>query len=66
LIGAQCQYCGVVSYTVDIAVVLGGSQNARNACSVTIIVAKRPVRTGYIPRLGMDSAHKLMTIWINP
>jgi hypothetical protein len=66
LIGAQCQYCGVVSYTVDISIILGGSQNARNACSVTIVVAKRSIGTCYIPRLRMDSARKLMAILVNP
>jgi hypothetical protein len=51
---------------VDIAVVLGGSQNAGNTCPVTIVVAKRSVRAGYIPRLRMNSARKLMAIWVNP
>jgi hypothetical protein len=51
---------------VDIAIILSGSQNARNACAVTIIVAKRPTRACYIPRLGMDSALKFVAIWLNP
>jgi hypothetical protein len=66
LIGAQRQYCCVKSHAVDIAIILSGSQNPRNACAVTIIVAKRPTRACYIPRLGMDSALKFVAIWLNP
>jgi hypothetical protein len=33
---------------------------------MTIIVAKRPTRARYIPRLGMDSARKFVAIWVNP
>jgi hypothetical protein len=51
---------------VDVAIIFGGSQNARNACAVTIVVAKRSVRACYIPRLRMNSARKLMAIWVNP
>jgi hypothetical protein len=66
LIGPQCQYCGVKRHTVNVAIIFGGSQNARNACAVTIFVAKRPIRARYIPRLCMDPTRKLMAIWINP
>jgi hypothetical protein len=66
LIGPQCQYCRVKRHTVDVAIIFGGSQNARNACAMTIIVAKRPTRARYIPRLGMDSARKFVAIWVNP
>jgi hypothetical protein len=50
---------------VDVAIIFSGSQNARNACAMTIVVAKRPTRARYIPRLRMDSARKFVAIWVN-
>jgi hypothetical protein len=32
---------------------------------MTIVVAKRPARARYIPRLRMDSARKFVAIWVN-
>jgi hypothetical protein len=66
LIGPQCQYCGVKRHTLDVAIIFSGSQNARNACTMTIIVAKPPTRARYIPRLRVDSARKFVTIWVKP
>jgi hypothetical protein len=51
---------------VNVAIIFGGSQNARNACAVTIVVAKRPTRARYIPRLRMDPTSKLVAIWVDP
>jgi hypothetical protein len=66
LIGTQRQYCGVKRHAVDVAIIFGGSQNARNACAMTIVVAKRPTRARYIPRLRMDPTRKLVAIGVNP
>jgi hypothetical protein len=65
LICPQGQYCCVKRHAVDISIILRGSQNARNARAVAVVVAKRSVCTGYIPGLGMDSTRKLVAIWVN-